>query len=170
MTKKELRIALIVVAILCVVSVGAMIAALIHFKPAKQLEFTPPSFDAAAVAGALEETDEIKALGWAKIYREGMTYTAYVCGGSLFAEENEAELWFYNPAENDAWLKLRITDEAGAILAETGLIKPDEYLQKVQFTRALDLNEKISIKIMGYEPDTYLSAGAATLSTTVRSR
>ena len=74
------------------------------------------------------------------------------------------------PAENDAWLKLRITDEAGAILAESGLIKPNEYLQKVQFTRTLEAGEKISVKIMGYEPDTYLSAGAVALSTTVRSR
>ncbi len=72
-SRKELKIALIVIGAVCVVSVCAMIAALIHFKPTPQPEFTPPAFDTAAVAGVLEETDELKPLGWSKLHQEGMS-------------------------------------------------------------------------------------------------
>lgn len=167
-SKKELRNALIVIGVLCVFSVTAMIAALIHFKPAKQPEFIPPAFDSAAVAGTLEETDELKMLGWSKVYREGMSYSAYICGRVLLNEQNQADLWFYNPSENDTWLKLRVLDEQGEILAETGLIKPGEYLQTVSFTKHLEDDTKITLKIMGYEPETYLSAGSAPLTTKVK--
>ena len=145
-----------------------MIAALIHFKPAKQPEFIPPAFDSAAVAGTLEETDDLKSLGWCKVYREGMAYAAYICGKVLLNEQNQADLWFYNPPENDSWLKLRVLDEQGEILAETGLIKPGEYIETVAFAKPLADDTKITMKIMGYEPETYLSDGAAPLSTTVK--
>lgn len=168
-SKKELKIALIVAGIVCILSVCAMIIALITFKPTPQpqQEFTPPTFDQAAVVGTLEETDELKNLGWTKLYREGMSYTVYVCGALLVNDQNQADVWFYNAPENKSNLKLRATDEKGNVVAETGLIKPGEYLQTIQFSRALKDDEPLSIKVMGYEPETYLSSGAVTIKPAV---
>lgn len=169
-SRKELKIALIVIGIVCIVSVGAMVAALIHFKPTPQPEFTPPAFDEAAVEGVLEETDELNALGWSKLHQEGMSYTVYLCGGVLINEQNQADVWFYNIPENESWLKLRVTDEQGEIIAETGLIKPGEYLQTIEFSRAVEDDEPLAFKVMGYEPETYLSTGAVSLKPAVKNK
>ncbi len=168
-SKKELKIALIVAGIVSILSVCAMTVALIIFKPTPQPqpEFVPPEFDQAAVVGTLEETDELKNLGWSKLYREGMTYTVYLCGGLLVNEQNQADVWFYNEPENESYLKLRVIDEQGNVVAETGLIKPGEYLQTIQFSRAVKDDEPLSIKVMGYEPETYLSSGAITINPAV---
>ena len=164
--KNKMLIAIIAAAVVCVLSIGVMIFALIHFAPEKQ-PFIPPEFDAAAVEGSLEETDDLKALGWSKVEAGGIPYVARVCGRVL-VKEQKADLWFYNEPESEAWLKLRITDGEGIIIAETGLIKPGQYLQTVEFNRPLADDEKISMKIMGYEPETYHSVGALSLGTKIK--
>jgi hypothetical protein len=50
-------------------------------------------------------------------------------------------------------------------LGETGLLKPGEYVQYVSLTKELEDGTPIQLKIMGSEPDTYCSAGAATVTT-----
>lgn len=75
-------------------------------------------------------------------------------------------VYLTNPAENTVWLKLRVLDTNGSILGETGLLRPGEYVRTVALSAAPTPGTSITLKIMGYEPDTYLSAGSATLSTT----
>ena len=60
-------------------------------------------------------------------------------------------------------------DGNGNILGETGLIRPGEYVKDVALTENLTAGKKIKLKIMGYEPETYFSAGYATLNTAVGS-
>lgn len=168
--RKQLKKALIVVGAICILSICGMVAALICFKPTPRPEFTPPAFDAAAVSGVLEENDTLKNLGWAKIYQEGMSYAVYLCGGILINEQNQADVWFYNLPENQSWIKLRFIDAQGEIIAETGLVRPGEYLQTVQFNRAVADDEKIAIKVMGYEPETYLSTGAVSVNPAVKNK
>ncbi len=169
-SRKELKIALIVIGAVCIVSVCAMVAALIHFKPGAQPQFVPPAFDEAAVAGKLEETDELKGLLWSKIHQEGLPYTVYICGGVLINEQNQADIWFYNVPKNESWLKLRVLDAQGEIIAETGLIKPGEYLQTIEFSRAVADDEPLAFKVMGYEPETYLSSGSVSLKPAVKNK
>ena len=52
------------------------------------------------------------------------------------------------------------------ILGETGLVRPGEYVQTVALTTIPKSGTPITLKIMAYEPDTYYSAGAASLNTT----
>ena len=170
MLPKQLKKALIIVGAVCILSVCGMVAALICFQPTPHPEFTPPAFDTSAVSGVLEENDTLKNLGWAKLHQEGMSYAVYLCGGILINEQNQADVWFYNLPENQSWIKLRFIDAQGKIIAETGLVRPGEYLQTVQFTRAVADDEKITIKVMGYEPETYLSAGAVSLSPMVKNK
>ena len=60
---------------------------------------------------------------------------------------------------------LRIFDASGNIIAETGLIKPNEYLKTVSFNTVPENGSKLIMKVMTYEPDTYYSGGAVSLST-----
>ena len=93
-----------------------------------------------------------------------MSFSAHVCG-KVIIENDSAELFFTNGSGNNVWLKLRILDEKNHILAETGLLKPNEYIKTIEFIETPQKGEKIKLKIMAYEPDTYYSAGAVTLST-----
>ena len=129
----------------------------------KTAEFTPPPFEQNAVSGTPEVSQE---LGYSSPYREGMTYRFSVCGNVMTAG-SEAVVYLTNPAENEVWIKLRVLDENRNVLGETGLIKPGEYVKSVALNTLPDAGTKISLKIMGYEPETYRSAGSVTLNTAI---
>ena len=59
--------------------------------------------------------------------------------------------------------------QSGELLGETGLIRPGEYVQSVTFDTVPASGATISMKVMAYEPETYHSAGAVTLNTTIQS-
>lgn len=142
------------------VFVLAMIVALCLPKSTVS-EFTPPPFEQNAAIGVPEVPEE---LGYSSPYKEGMGYRFSVCG-NVTTDGGNAVVYLTNPAENEVWLKLRVLDETGETLGETGLLRPGEYVRCVALTRIPAEGAKIKLKIMGYEPDTYTSAGSATLNT-----
>ena len=148
---------------LLLVMVVVMIVALTLPKEPQRGEFVPPAFEANAVSGTPEVPD---GLGYSAPFQEGMAYRFAVCG-NVTIEDGRALVYFTNPAENDAWIKLRIYDEYGAALGETGLLKPGEYVQYLSLTKDLKTGTSVRLKIMGYEPDTYLSMGSVSLNTVI---
>ena len=150
-------------AALCFLAVIGMIVCLILTGgKSEQAEFTPPPFETAAQNGMPDVADE----SWTKVYQDGMNFSAHICGGVILNGQS-AEVYFTNDNGNEVWMKLRITDEKENILAETGLLKPNEYVRAVEFDAVPASGTKIKLKIMAYEPDTYYSAGAVTQNTTV---
>ena len=152
--------------VLCgVFAVVLIVMAAVLFFGGKQntAEFTPPPFDATTVAGVPEVPES---LGYISPYQDGMGYRFSVCGNVIMDGSNAA-VYLTNPAENEVWLKLRVLDENGNILGETGLVRPGEYVKDVALTEKLTAGTKIKLKIMGYEPETYFSAGSATLNTAI---
>lgn len=140
----------------CLLSLGLMVFALRREAPPVMGEFVPPPFEPNAVAGAPQAPQGYSVLD-CKAYQVGLL-------GKLGAQ---GEVWFANPEGNTALLKLRVLDERGNILGETGLLRPGEYVRTVELVRDLRPGTAVTLKIMGYEPETYFSAGAATLNTTV---
>lgn len=127
----------------------------------KQAEFVPPEFEAEAENGI----PEVEAsLGWTEIWQEKMSFKAWVCG-EFIVKDHEAALYFTSAKENEVWIKLRIMDEEGNILGESGLLKPGEYVKSVKLERLPEKDAMVTMKIMSYEPETYYSCGAVTLST-----
>ena len=94
-----------------------------------------------------------------------MGFSALVCG-EIRAENGRADVYFTNEADNNVYLRLKITDSDSNVLAETGLIKPGEYVKSISFDKSPYSGQTIKMKIMAYEPDTFYSAGAVTLNTT----
>ena len=152
-----------VLAVVCLLCLAMMAAALVHTQSSAPGQFTPPSFDASAVSGTPDVPEE---LGWQEL--DAQAFRVSVCG-AVVLEGSQADVWLTNPEENNVWLKLRILDEAGAVLGETGLIRPGEYVQSVTFNTVPASGTTISMKVMAYEPDTYHSGGAVTLNTTIQS-
>lgn len=161
MTKKK-YVPLILSAWMCIIALVVMTAVLIQpVTQSEQLTFTPPPFDQSAVKGT---PDVPKDLGWGEI--DAQVYTASVCGVVVLSDHS-ADVWFTNPESNSVWLKLRVLDDNGNILGETGIIKPGEYVQTLTFTEIPKMDDTIALKLMAYEAETYYSAGSAALITTI---
>ena len=157
----SLRIA----AVVCILALCCMVLALtVGSRKSQRTEFTPPPFETAAVSGMPTVPD---GLGWSEIYQDGMGFKAYICG-NVIIDGSTADIYFTNSEEFDVWLKLRVLDENGTVLGETGLIRPGEYVKSVSLTSEIKDGAAIKLKIMAYEADTYYSAGAVTLNTTIR--
>ena len=149
-------------AVTAVMLIVMIVALCIPKEPIKG-EFVPPAFDSAAVAGTPEVPDD---LGYSSPYQEGMAYRFSVCG-NVKLDGNKATVYLTNAAENEVYLKLRVLDANGNILGETGLIKPGEYVKDVELKEALAVGTSIKLKIMSYEPETYMSMGSAALNTKI---
>lgn len=161
--EKKRNISLIAAAIICVISLVVMVAALAFSggEP-ESVTFTPPIFDENAVQGTPDVPEN---LGWSEV--DAQVYKASICG-VVTVEDGKADVWFTNPENNTVWLKLRVLDANGNTLGETGLIRPGEYVQSVVFETTPKNGDSIGLKLMAYEPETYYSAGSATLNTTVK--
>ncbi len=158
------RKSVFIAAALCIVAVAAMALSLwlTKDKASEVSLFEAPAFDAAAQIGVPAPDDK----SWSRIYTEGMEFSARVCG-NVVVNDGSADVYFTNEKENTVWMKLRVYDTAGNILAETGLIKPGEYVRSIVFDKPPAVNTKIKMKIMAYEPHSYYSAGAVSLNTVI---
>lgn len=159
------KVGLPAAAVVCVISLAIMTAVLIRSdKNSGSFSFTPPPFETEAVSGTPDVPEE---LGWSEIYQEGMSFKAYLCG-NVIADGDSAQVYFTNSGDYDVWLKLRILNENGTVIGESGLLKPGEYVKDVSLTADIADGETIRVKIMAYEPETYYSAGTVTMNTTIR--
>lgn len=160
--KQESAVALLAAA--CVVAAAVLVIVLSQPRTPRKGAFTPPPFEAAAQAG----TPEVDAaLGWSELaVRED--YVVHVCGELDADGQDRVAVWFASGADNAVWVKLRLLDESGAVLGETGLLRPGEYVQYLTLTARPAADCPVTLRVMGYEPDTYYSAGSVALSTTLR--
>ena len=150
------KVILPLLAVVCVISVIAAIILACN-TGVRETEFMPPPFDSGAVVGSPDlENDPSFAQVDAKAYKFG------VCGKVLL-KENNAQLYLSNYTDSGVWLKVRVYDSNNTLLGESGLIREGEYLQYVAISHVPD-GEKLILRVMAYEPDTYYSAGAVTLN------
>ena len=149
-------------AVLCAVSLAVMVFALTRQEVQTEMgEFTPPPFDGGAVVGSPAVPE---GLGWQEL--DAKVYKAGICG-KFIPKGNTADVWLTNPESNTVRLKVRVLDEKGNTLGETGIIKPGEYVQSVELDNVPKAGKPIVLKIMAYQPDTYYSEGAVSLNTTI---
>ena len=162
MKKQKNHYILPLAAVLCVLSLAVMVFALTRQNTQTVMgEFTPPPFDSSAVVGTPAVPD---GLGWQEL--DAQAYMVGICG-KFIPNGNTADIWLTNPVSNTVWLKVRVLDENGNTLGETGLIKPGEYVQSVELDTVPKTGTPIVLKIMAYQPDTYYSEGAVSLNTTI---
>lgn len=149
-----------ILAVLCAAALAVMTAALLYTGRAPQ--FTPPPFDAAAQAGTPAVPEGI---GYGELDASAFRFSA---AGVLTVRDGGAELWLTNPAGSSVWLKARILDGSGAVLGETGLLRPGEYVRAAALNTVPAQTDPVTVKIMAYEPETYYSAGSVLLQTQLR--
>ena len=162
MKKQKKNYILPLAAVLCVLSLAVMVFALTRQEVQTEMgEFTPPPFDGGAVVGSPAVPE---GLGWQEL--DAQAYIVGICG-KFIPNGNTADICLTNPEGNTVWLKVRVLDEKGSILGETGLVRPGEYVQSVELDTVPKTGTPIVLKIMAYQPDTYYSEGAVSLNTTI---
>jgi len=82
-------------------------------------------------------------------------------------EDNKLVINFISIKDNNIWIKIRILNDNEEIVGESGLVKPGEYLKSVILNKKINGNDNIVYEIIGYEIDSYLSAGTIKLNTKV---
>lgn len=151
--------------ILCILALVSMVLALIsgerirsHLPSPRRPSTPPPKAESLRFRRSLGGRKSIRTA-----WRSNVPYaeTSSHPGGA-------ADVYFTNSSEQEVWLKLRVLDEDGSIIGETGLIKPGEYVKSVLIDKDVSDGSSIKLKIMAYEPQTYYSAGAVTLNTQIR--
>ena len=93
-------------------------------------------------------------------------YSIYI-DGIPSIKEDKLVVNFISMKDNNVWIKIRILNEDEKNIAESGLVKPGEYLESIQIDKKLSKNDNITYEIIGYEIESYLSAGTVKLNTKV---
>ena len=118
-------------------------------------DFVPPEFDAAAVEG-------LPAVGMPDMYgtlvlNESTAVSMY---SAPIVCEDKVQVFFTSDATNTVWVRLRLMDQKGTVLGQTGLLKLGEYVEYLALD-TLPGNTPVIAKILTYQPETYYSMGSA---------
>ena len=145
----------------CALALSAMALVLTFDKKTTVQNFVPPLFESNALLGTPDVPDD---LGWSELNTD--VFSVGVCG-KVTVSNYKANIWLTNPVNNSIWIKLRILDEYGNILGETGLLTPGQYVQTVSLNTIPAVGSSVILKVMTYEPETYHSAGSISLNTSI---
>ncbi|MBE6595578.1 MAG: hypothetical protein E7644_07245 [Ruminococcaceae bacterium] len=154
MDKKQVIVLASVGALLLSVLIALIAVMTRQIQPVRG-DFTPPPF---------EENVEI---GTPEVPSSAQYGTVTVSEGFAFGmmatptlEGNDLALYLASPATNTVWLLVRVYDESGNLLGESGLIRPGEYLPALKLT-TLPEGDTVRASVLSYEVPTYYSMGAA---------
>lgn len=153
----------VLIGLLAVVLLAMIVVLCLPAKEPPRGEYVKPAFDESAVQG-VPEVDA--SLGYIELYREGMAYRVSLCGAPAL-DENGLTVYFTNSASNEKYLKLRVLDEKGNTLGETGVLRPGEYVQHVTLEKKVAPGTSLKFKVLSFEPEDYTSAGSVTLNVKV---
>lgn len=153
------RKALLFCIILCILSLGTMTIALVTHSQV-QAVFTPPAFDHSAQTGTPTPPEELK---YTPVEVED-GYHFSVCAQPT-EKNGKVQIYFTSETSNTVWMKLQIYNSSGTMVGETGVIRPGEYVQELPLTKTVDAGEEIHLKVIGYTPETWYSAGNVELKT-----
>jgi len=126
------------------------------------MEIDPSELEPNAVLG-VPTVDT--SLGWSVLnIQEG--YDVHLCSILNADAKGSLPIWFSSESTNTVWVKLRILDEDGNVLGETGLLKPGEYVERLQLSKGTT-SCAVTVQVMGYAPGTHYSAGSVGLANTL---
>jgi len=83
-------------------------------------------------------------------------------------KDREMTTYFVAKAENTDFLRLRVLSEEKEKLAETGLIEPGSFVEKLWLSREVADGEAVVIEIMTYAPETFYSDGTTRIKLLVQ--
>lgn len=123
-----------------------------------------PDFEPNAVVGA-PMVD--KSLGFSTLTVRD-DYAIQICGSPAFDGQN-VHLYLTNPKGNNVWFRAEILSEDGEVLGSTGVLKQGQYIECVQlYDEIKEDTTTVMVRIVGYVPNTWHSAGNVNLQIVLR--
>ncbi len=160
---KRYKCAICILSVMLGTAVIILVSVILHGSDKTRYvygDFKAPEFEANAVTGSPDITD---VHGYSRFTEGGMEYSVCLMRQLNMADANSARILFTNEQSNAVWLKLRVISDRGKIIAETGLIKPGQYIDTIFFDETPKKGSIVTLKVMGYEPRTYHSAGSISI-------
>ncbi len=147
--------------IVCMVAIFAVLIIAIGLLSGRQrepevAEFVPPSFEQTAVVGIPENLDP--ALNYQSFTVEEKLFVG-MCGNLVLKEDNTVDIYFTLDSKNTCLAKVKLLDEKGNVLGESGLLRSGQYVPMVELSDPPKNSCPIIAKILTYEEDTYYSEG-----------
>ena len=141
---------------------AALIAGVLIWRNTRP--YTPPAFDETARQGEPQVPDGL-GYGVASAPSED-GFSVGVASVWKRAEDGSLPVWLTNPAENRAYLLMRVTDAgSGKILYESGMLRPGEYVEALQPLRKLpDGPVSVQVAVYSLDPENYRSLGTLRMS------
>lgn len=157
MSKKEIVILAILGALIVFAAVAIGAATELNQPDVIINPFVPPAFDPAAQLG--EPVDLPADLGYGTLALREDALVA-ICA-NVSVEEDAALLYLTSKSTNVGWIRVKLLDASGNLLGESGLLRPGEYVRSVALSTVPAPDTLVTVKILVYEPDTYISIGSA---------
>ena len=139
-----------------IICIAAVAFAYFHFHPAM---FSHPDFESAALSGTPQVEKEY---GYSLLsVQEG--YSISICGAPA-VNENEVFFNITNPSDNSVWIRMEVLNANGEVIGSSGVLKQGQYLPSIELKEELEAGTSdISVRIIGYEPNTWQSRGNVNL-------
>jgi len=144
----------VLIIILCILVLGLVCMLLTNNN-----DFKKPSFESNAIV--LKDNSEYID----KVLTIKKGYSLFIEGNPKY-ENGYLYINFYVNTDDNIFLKVRILDK-DEIIGESGLLKTGEFLEKVKVKPMDYVGKELTYLIMGYEKDTYYSAGEVKLTVKV---
>lgn len=152
-------------ALVCTAAVGFMLWALFSGNSDNKTSpetssYVPPAFDSSAEKGVPKLDDVADYEGF-----DAKNYSFSLCAKPVLSGD-KLKVYLTDPDDSGVLLKVRVLDENGDIIGESGLIAQGEYLPAVTIKKQVGTAK---LKIMAYEPETFYSAGSVTINIETKS-
>ena len=157
--KLIIKITLVFVIIIIVISLIIFLNSL-----SKKSGFIIPKIETNAIEGKPNNIKKKCIYQEAKVNDE---YIVYLCAYPLL-EERTLNIYFTSSEVNKGLIKVKVLDSENKVIGETGLINPDSYIKDISLNKDLKDKERITLRIMNYEKETYYSLGEIKLDLLVR--
>lgn len=147
-----IKITTIIVIIICIISIVIFFNKNSFTKVGK---FVIPEMEKNAISG--RPSDVANELMYQEV-KVNDNYIVYLCAIPTY-KNNKLTIYFTSVETNSGLMKIKVLDSHNNIIGESGLINPNSYVKEIKLNRELLNKEKITIKVMHYEKDTYYSLG-----------
>ena len=155
-TGKKTNIIIAVLSSICLILAMILVINVVN----RDTKFKPPKFEETVEKG-IPNVDE--KLGFQPISAP-TGFSVGLCSTMYQQQDESLLIYLTNPEINDVNIKCEIVNEENEILYESGVIKPGEYVKKLEAEKEMP-KEATNIKVLiyGYEIDTWYSMGTIEL-------
>lgn len=161
-SKTERKLIMIFSAVLILAVIAVAVVLIVKMNQTVKGDFVKPEFDSSATVADMDYLSSIQSFSTLQATDD----LGVALMSDVYLNDGKFQIYFCSLDSNEDYLLVRIYDETGEVLlGQSGLVKPGECVQYVDAISVPKNSENIKIKVLTYEPETYLSNGTFSLNT-----